>query len=134
MLEGYEDGLDEYDEGGSRAIPSRTHAGRIAAFVKEFPCYGDTRWVPFVGLVVNYTARCVLTIQQIQIMQSDLPHTLYKRSKAEGKKGKKGKDALVRANDPAFALQQAAYEKKLARLRAKAEGKEPLTMNDIFGK
>lgn len=134
VLEGYEDGLDESDEGGSRAIPSRTHAGRIAAFVKEFPCYGDTRWVPFVGLVVNYTARCVLTIQQIQIMQSDLPHTLYKRSKAEGKKGKKGKDAPVRANDPAFALQQAAYEKKLARLRAKAEGKEPLTMNDIFGK
>lgn len=72
-----------------------------------------------------------MTCAQIEIMQCDLPHTLYKRSKSEGKKGK---DAPVRANDPAFALQQAAYEKKLARLRAKAEGKEPLTMNDIFGK
>ena len=131
MLEGYEDGPDDSDEGGSRAIPSRTHAGRIAAFVKEFPCYGDTRWIPLVGIVVNYTARCVLTIQQIQVMQSDLPHTLYKRSKTEGKKGK---DAPVRANDPAFALQQAAYEKKLARLRAQAEGKAPFTMNEIFGK
>ena len=131
VLDGYEDGLDGDDEGGSKAIPSRTHAGRIASFIKDFPCYGDSRWIPFVGRIVNYTARCVLTIQQIQIMQADLPHTLYKRSKTEGKKGK---DAPVRANDPAFALQQAAYEKKLARLRAKAEGSEPLTMNDIFGK
>ena len=63
-------------------------------------------------------------------MQSDLPHTLYKRGKAE----KKANDAPVRGDDPAFTLQQAAYEKKLARIRAQAEGEAPLTMNDIFGK
>lgn len=66
-------------------------------------------------------------------MQSDLPHTLYKRTKDAGKKGGKI-PTPVRADDPAFAKQQEAYERKLARLRAQAEGTEPLTMNDIFGK
>ena len=66
-------------------------------------------------------------------MQSDLPHTLYKRTKDAGKKGGKT-PAPVRADDPAFAKQQEAYERKLARLRAQAEGTEPFTMNEIFGK
>lgn len=131
VLDGYQDGLDVSDEGGSRAIPSRTHAGRIAAFVKDFPCYGDTRWIPFVGVIVNYTARCVLTIQQMQIMQSDLPHTLYKQTNKGGKAG--GPSTRVNPNDPAFEMQQRAYEQKLARMRAKEDGEEPFTMDEIFG-
>ena len=130
MLEGYEDGYDALDEGGSRAIPSRTHAGRIAAFVKGFPCYGDTKWIPFVGRIANYTARCVLTIPQMQIMESDLPHTLFKKTKVAGGNGAVA--PKVRADDPAFELQQKAVEKALARRRAKAEGREPYTIDELL--
>ena len=133
VLDGYEDGLDELDEGGSRAIPSRTHTGKIAAFVKDFPCYGDTRWIPFVGRIVNYTARCVLTIPQIELMQADLPHTLYKPlSERDGKHSGGVKDWKVNPNDPAFAAQQAAYERAIARRKAQKEGKIPYTTEQLF--
>lgn len=124
VLEGYEDGSDDDDEGGSRAVPSRTHAGRIAAFVKDFPCYGDTRWVPFAGRIINYTARCVLTIQQISLMQSDLPHTLYKRAGH-------GKGKAFNLNDKAFELQRLADEKAAARRKARQE-KEGYTVDEVF--
>lgn len=65
-------------------------------------------------------------------MQSDLPHTLYKRNKKGGSKAT-DTSARVNAQDPAFALQQEAYEKKLAKLRAKSEGEEPFTMEELFG-
>lgn len=131
VLDGYEDGLDALDEGRSRAIPSRTHAGMIAAFVKEFPCYGDTKWIPFVGRIANYTARCVLTIQQMQLMQSDLPHTLLNRKKDTGK-GAPGTAPEVRSSDPAFALQQKAYERALARKKAAQQGTDPQTLDELF--
>ncbi len=67
-------------------------------------------------------------------MQSDLPHTLYKKKKDSGRDGGKRKMPPVRANDPAFALQQQAYEEKLARMKAKQEGRVPYTMNDIIRK
>lgn len=124
VLSGYEDGLDDNDEGGSRAIPSRTHAGRIAAFVKDFPCYGDTRWVPFVGRIVNYTARCVLTIQQIALMQSDLPHTLYSHKAKDG-------DKSFNPNDKAFALQAEADRRAEARRKARQES-EGFTVEEVF--
>lgn len=124
VLAGYKDGLDDDDKGGSRAIPSRTHAGRIAAFVKDFPCYGDTRWIPFVGRIVNYTARCVLTIQQITLMQSDLPHTLYKKDKKDG-------DGGYNPNDKAFELQRQADERAAARRKARQE-QEGYTVEEVF--
>jgi len=62
-------------------------------------------------------------------MQSDLPHTLYKRS---GKAGAKPGKAPVRKGDPAFEMQRKAYEKKLARLKAQSEGEAPYTMEEIF--
>ena len=73
-----------------------------------------------------------MTIQQIQLMQSDLPHTLYKHKKDSGK-AHAGQKPKVSANDPAFAKQREAYEKKMAKLRAKQEGKEPFTMEELFG-
>ena len=78
ILNGYEDRLDEDDKGGSRAIPSRTAFGSEAAFIKEFPCYGGTKRF-FFGLIEerNWAYRCVLTMPQIELMQSDLPHTIY---------------------------------------------------------
>lgn len=64
-------------------------------------------------------------------MQADLPHTLYKPLKKRG--GKKDPDNYkVNPNDPAFAMQQAAYEKALARRKAKMEGKEPYTLQELF--
>lgn len=67
-------------------------------------------------------------------MQSDLPHTLYKRKKKnDDGKATGGKPTRVNPNDPAFAMQQEAYERKLARMRAKSEGKEPFTMDELFG-
>ena len=126
VLDGYEDGPDDSDEGGSRAVPSRCHIGRIAAFVKDFPCYGDTRWIPFVGRITNYTARCVLTIPQIAIMQSDLPHTLYDR-----KKKKKAGQKTFNPNDRAFELQRLADERAAARRKARQE-KEGYTLDEVF--
>ena len=89
ILGGYEERLDKDDEGGSRAIPSRTAFGSEAAFIKEFPCYGDTRRF-FFGLIEerNWTYRCVLTMPQIEIMQSDLPHTLYNYKSKDRKDNK----------------------------------------------
>lgn len=130
MLDGYEDGRDESDEGGSKAIPSRTHAGKIAAFVKEFPCYGDSRWIPFVGRIVNYTARCVLTIQQLQLMQCDLPHTLYLKQKGGGKKGAPA-NWSYNPNDPAIEKQLAAIRRSKERQEARGEHPE-YTMEEIF--
>lgn len=129
VLDGYEDGPDELDEGGSRAIPARTHTGRIASFVKEFPCYGDTRWVPFVGRIVNYTARCVLTVAQLQLMGADLPHTLYKRRNKDGKKPQ-GTFAPNK-NDMAFKKQMEA-NKRAAERRARARGE--YTTDQLFEK
>ena len=126
VLDGYEDGFDESDEGRSRAVPSRTHAGRIAAFVKDFPCYGDSRWIPFVGRIVNYTARCVLTVPQIQIMQADLPHTLYLKTDKDGKVKQK-----VNNGDAAFAKQEEANRRARER-RAQLRGDVPYTMEEIF--
>ena len=133
ILDGYQDGRDESNEGGSRAIPSRTHAGRIAAFVKDFPCYGDTRWVPFVGRIVNYTARCVLSVPQIQLMQADLPHTLYLRDKGKKKKGNPLENYKFNPNDRAIALQMEELEKKRAALREKGE-QVPFETEELFKK
>ena len=54
--------------------------------------------------------------------------------KRGGKKVKeKGTDNYrVNPNDPAFAKQQAVYEKALARKKAQMEGKEPYTMQELF--
>ena len=63
-------------------------------------------------------------------MLADLPHTLYKPM---GKKGKKqAENYRVNPNDPAFAMQQAAYERAIARKKAKMAGKEPYTIQELF--
>lgn len=62
-------------------------------------------------------------------MQADLPHTLYKPIE-KGKDGKK--KYKVNPRDPAFAMQQAAYEKAMARRKAKAEGKIPYKTEELF--
>ena len=79
VLSGYEDGLDEDDDKGSRAVPSRTSLGSEAAFIEKFPSYGGYRWG-----IRNFTYRCLLTLPEIEVMSADTPHTLYKRGAMGG--------------------------------------------------
>lgn len=73
---------------------------------------------------------------QIEIMQSDLPHTLYERRKSKGKKGKK-KDAnenfKFNPKDKAIMMQEEANRKM--RERIASNGRQPgYTIEEIFKK
>lgn len=127
ILSGYEDGYGEDDEDGSRAIPSRTSFGSEAAFIKEFPCYGGTRRI-FFGLVEvrNWPYRCVLTLPQIELMQSDLPHTLYKRQ------NKKVNKSVSQADyNEAQRINEESLRKSIER-RKKRQQEQGYTINEIF--
>lgn len=127
ILSGYEDGHDEDDEEGSRAIPSRTSFGGEAAFIKEFPCYGGTRRFIF-GLIEvrNWEYRCVLTLPQIELMQSDLPHTLYIRKNKDGNKSvsKADYDDAVKANEESL--------RRSIERRRKRQQEQGYTIDEIF--
>ena len=130
MLSGYEERLDEDDESGSRAVPSRTSLGLESAFIKEYPCYGDTRRF-FFGLIEerNWTYRCVLTLPQIEIMQSDLPHTLYHHNKPKNKKGNK---VYSQSDiDEATKLCEESLKRSIAR-RQKRQQEEGYYLDEIF--
>ena len=120
--------MDGDDEEGSRAIPSRTALGIQAAFVKDFPAYGVPRrrlgkWE------INYGYRWVLTIPQIQIMQADLPHTLYIRDKRTGKR--KGPDNYeYNPKDPAIAK----TEESLRRRKERMAQESGITTEELFNK
>jgi len=119
--------LGKDDEGGSRAIPSRTSFGCEAAFIKEFPCYGGTRRF-FFGLIEerNWEYRCVLTLPQIELMQSDLPHTLYIRKDKDGNKSvsKADYDEAVRMNEESL--------KRSIERRRKRQQEQGYHLNEIF--
>ena len=127
VLSGYEDGHGEDDKDGSRAVPSRTSFGCEAAFIKEFPCYGGTKRFIF-GLIEerNWAYRCVLTMPQIELMQSDLPHTLYIRKDKERKPSvsKADYDDAVRAN--AESLRRSIERRK------KRQQEQGYTITEIF--
>ena len=129
ILSGYEDGHDEDDEEGSRAIPSRTSFGNEAAFIKEFPCYGGTRRFLF-GLVEvrNWAYRCVLTLPQIELMQSDLPHTMYNQKK----KDKGGNKSVSKADyDEAVKKNEESLRRSIER-RKKRQQEQGYHLNEIF--
>ena len=73
--------MDDDDKEGSRSIPSRTRIGKQAAFLKEFPQYGQPL-VLFGGLVTisNWGYRN-LPLAVIDIMMSDLPHVEYRKER-----------------------------------------------------
>ena len=123
MLDGYEDGHDEDDEKGSRSVPSRTAFGNEAAFVKDFPSYGRPRWRLF-RWERNFGYRCVLTCAQIELMQADLPHTLFdRRNDREPEKNTKASDEVLR-------LQEEANRQMLA--RKKAKGADSYEIEELF--
>ena len=128
VLSGYEDGHDKDDKDGSRAIPSRTSFGSEAAFIKEFPCYGGTRRFLF-GLIEvrNWAYRCVLTLPQIELMQSDLPHTLYKH-KSDRNKTKSYSQSEI---DEATRLTELARQKAEERKR-KRQQEHGYNLDEIF--
>lgn len=129
ILDGYEDGHDEDDKDGSRAIPSRTSFGNEAAFIKEFPCYGGTRRFLF-GLVEvrNWAYRCVLTLPQIELMQSDLPHTMYNHKK----KDKDGNKSVSKADyDEAVKKNEESLRRSIER-RKKRQQEQGYHLNEIF--
>jgi hypothetical protein len=127
VLLGYEDGRSEDDEDGSRAIPSRTSFGSESAFIKEFPCYGGTKRFLF-GLVEvrNWGYRCVLTLPQIELMSSDLPHTLYHHTDKNGNKSvsKADYDDAVRANEESL--------RRSIERRKKRQQEQGYHLNEIF--
>lgn len=116
VLCGYEDGLEESDEEGSRAIPSRTSSGSRAAFIKEYPEYGKTRRF-FFGLITEkfWGYRCELTLPEIEIMMADLPHTLYK-DKLKKKEDKEDYDNMARLQEEANRKARERREKTLEEL------------------
>lgn len=71
---------------------------------------------------------------QIEIMQADLPHTLFNRKSKKGKNKSANNDNYkYNPNDAAFALQKEAVER--SRKRRMAEGKEvKYTIDEIFNK
>lgn len=127
ILSGYEDGYEEDDEDRSRAIPSRTSFGSEAAFIKEFPCYGGTRRF-FFGLIEvrNWEYRCVLTLPQIELMQSDLPHTLFLH-----KDKKDNKSVNKEAYDEAQAANRESLRRSIER-RKKRQQDQGYTIEEIF--
>jgi hypothetical protein len=127
VLLGYEDGHDEDDKDGSRAVPSRTSFGSESAFIKEFPCYGGTRRFLFGFVEVrNWAYRCVLTLPQIELMSSDLPHTLYSHKDKKGNKGvtKADYDDAVRANEESL--------RRSIERRKKRQQEQGYTREEIF--
>lgn len=75
--------------------------------------------------VPEWDSYAVLSRAKKQIMQSDLPHTLYNYKAKDG-------DKLYNPNDKAFELQRLADEKAEARRRARQEA-EGYTVDEIFG-
>ena len=129
VLGGYEERLDKNDKGGSRAIPSRTAFGCETAFIKEFPCYGGTRRF-FFGLIEerNWAYRCVLTLPQIELMQSDLPHTLYNPIDKDGNDTKVYSQADI---DEATRLNEESLKRSRER-RKQRQQEQGYTLDEIF--
>ena len=129
MLGGYKERLEEANKNGSRAIPSRTSIGCESAFIKEFPCYGDTRRFLF-GLIHerNWTYRCVLTLPQIELMQSDLPHTLYNYNPKGGTDNKSYSQADI---DEATRMNEESLKRSRER-RRKRQQEQGYHIDEIF--
>lgn len=74
--------------------------------------------------VPEWESYAVLSRAKKQIMQSDLPHTLYNFKEKEG-------DVSYDPNDKAFELQRQADERAEARRRARQE-KEGYTVDELL--
>ena len=82
----------------------------------------------------NFGYRCVLTCAQIELMQSDLPHTLYNFKKDKGEKKPHhvptNEELNTVADDEVIRLQEEANRKTLERRAAKERGEIPYESTD----
>lgn len=76
--------------------------------------------------VRNWEYRCVLTLPQIELMQSDLPHTLYNHKDKDGNPSvnKADYDEAVRANEESL--------KRSIERRRKRQQEQGYTTEEIF--
>lgn len=94
--------------------------------MKDFPGYGRPRW-RLGRWERNFGYRCVLTCAQIEIMQLDLPHTLYNWDKDQ-----KDKKKNTVASDEVIRLQEKANREAKERREAKSRGEIPYTVEELF--
>lgn len=80
--------------------------------------------------VRNWAYRCVLTLPQIELMQSDLPHTLY-NFKKDKDGGGGGATVSQEGIDEAERLMLLAKQKAEER-KKKRQQKEGYTLDEIF--
>ena len=79
----------------------------------------------------NFGYRCILTCAQIELMQSDLPHTLFLNDKK--KKQGKNDDYKYNPDDPAIKKQMEAIRRKKEKMEADGE-KVEYTMDELFNR
>ena len=78
--------------------------------------------------VRNWAYRCVLTLPQIELMQSDLPHTLYNFDKDKGKGGIGFNQSDI---DEATKLNMLSQQRAEER-RKKRQQEKGYTVDEIF--
>lgn len=75
-----------------------------------------------------------LTVPQIELMQADLPHTLFLKDRKDGNKGGSSKPKKnTRASDRVLRLQEEANRKAAERRRAR-ESQDEYSIEEIFNK
>ena len=94
--------------------------GRESAFVQKYPEYGRPRFC-LGRWERDWGYRCVLTLPQIEIMQAELPHTLYNF------KDNRPDDECERLNREALEKARARHRKKAA-----ASGPRAYTLEEVF--
>lgn len=84
--------------------------------MKDFPEYGRPRW-RLGRWERNFGYRCILTCAQIEIMQADLPHTLYRHDLTKEEIAERAKNR-TQASDEVIRLQQEAIRQMEERRKA----------------
>ena len=78
--------------------------------------------------VRNWGYRCELTLPQIELMQTDLPHTLYirKNDKGGGKKNTVASDEVIRLQEEA--------NRRMRERKKKQKQEDTYSVDELFRK
>ena len=74
-----------------------------------------------------------MTCAQIELMQADLPHTLYLHDRKKGGRKKGNENYTYNSNDPAIKKQKEAIRRKKERMEANGK-KVDYTVDEIFNR
>lgn len=80
------------------------------------------KWTLF-GIERDWGYRCVLTLPQIELMQADLPHTLYKRHGGKSSKGRRTSDEHVVVDAECIRLTEEANRRYQAKQKVRRQEK-----------